>query len=285
MLSSLIIVFREVLEAGLIVGVVLAATVGVPGRGLWTAGGAAAGIAGACLVAAFADALYSGFSGSGQEVFNAAVLGLAVLMLGWHNVWMARHGHELAVEMRAVGHDVRAGTRPLVAVAVVVAVAVLREGAEVVLFLYGIAGAGDGGPVGMLAGSAAGLGLGAAVAAALYLGLLRIPARHLFAVTTWLITLLAAGMASQAAALLNRAGYLPALVDEIWDTSGVLRDDSLVGMALRTLVGYSDRPSAMQFVAYGVTLAAIAVLTHRYGRAPATVRHAPLAPQGSHPAP
>ena len=267
MLSSLIIVFREVLEAGLVVGIVLAAIAGVPRRGLWIGTGVAGGVVGACVVAAFADVLYSAFAGSGQELFNAAVLGLAVAMLAWHNVWMARHGNEVARQMHAVGDAVRAGARPLYAVAVVVAIAVLREGSEVVLFLYGIASSEGNQPAAMLAGSASGVALGAAVAAALYLGLLHIPARHLFAVTGWLITLLAAGMASQAAAFLNQAGLAPALVDQVWDTSGVLRDDSVLGLALRTLIGYSDRPSGLQLVVYGVTLATIAAATHCYGRA------------------
>ena len=59
-------------------------------------------------------------------------------MLTWHNAWMAGHGRELAREVRAVGTAVAEGDRPLTALAVVVGVAVLREGSEVVLFLYGI---------------------------------------------------------------------------------------------------------------------------------------------------
>ena len=101
MLAALIIVFREVFEAGLIVGIVLAVTRAVAGRGWWISGGVAAGVLGACIVAAFAGALSSAFAGVGQEMFNAAVLGLAVVMLTWHNVWMARHGRELAAEKDA----------------------------------------------------------------------------------------------------------------------------------------------------------------------------------------
>src|SRR5579863_6580657 len=138
MLASLVIVFREVIEAGLIVGIVLAATRSVPRRGWWVAGGVFAGTLGACLVAAFAGELGALFNGSGQELFNATILLVAVGMLTWHNAWMAGHGRELAHDVRAVGSAVAAGDRPLTALAVVVGVAVLREGSEVVLFLYGI---------------------------------------------------------------------------------------------------------------------------------------------------
>src|SRR6185369_13597600 len=104
--------------------------------------GVVAGLAGAAVVALFAEAISNAFEGSGQELLNAAVLGTAVIMLMWHNAWMARHGREMAADMRAVGHDVTTGARPMTALAVVVGLAVLREGAEVVLFLYGIVAAG-----------------------------------------------------------------------------------------------------------------------------------------------
>src|SRR3954453_1353896 len=143
MLAALIIVFREVFEAGLIIGIVLAVTRTVPGRNLWIGGGVLAGVAAACLVAAFAGALSNLFAGMGQELFNASILGVAVVMLTWHNVWMARHGSELAGEMRAMGRAVAEGSKPLLALAVVVGVAVLREGSEVVLFLYGVLASSD----------------------------------------------------------------------------------------------------------------------------------------------
>ena len=138
MLGALIIVFREVLEAGLIIGIVMAATQGVVGRGRWIVTGIAAGVLGAAVVAMFAGAISQAFEGAGQELFNASVLGIAVVMLMWHNAWMARHGREIANEMRQVGHDVTEGAKPLTALAVVIGLAVLREGSEVVLFLYGI---------------------------------------------------------------------------------------------------------------------------------------------------
>ena len=205
MLPSLLIVFREVFEAGLVIGIVMAVTSSVPGRGLWVAGGVAAGVLGACIVALFTGGLSELFGGSGQELFNAGILGFAVLMLGWHNIWMARHGREIASEMRAAGEAVATGAKSLAALAVVVMIAVLREGSEVVLFLYGVAAAQGGGDLSMVAGGAAGLVLGALVCLLTYLGLITIPARYLFAVTSTLIALLAAGMAAQAIAFLQQA--------------------------------------------------------------------------------
>ena len=159
----------------------LAASKGTPRRSLWVSAGIALGVLGACIVAGFAAEIAAAVEGMGQEIFNATILFAAVGMLGWHNVWMGRHGKEMAMEASALGRDVASGSRPLYALALVVGIAVLREGSELVLFLYGVAAAGGGGVVNMLGGGAIGLLGGAVVGTGLYLGLLRIPARHLFA--------------------------------------------------------------------------------------------------------
>jgi high-affinity iron transporter len=249
-LAALIIVFREVFEAGLIVGIVLAVTRSVPRRNRWIGGGVLAGVAAACLVAAFAGVLSQLFEGMGQELFNAAILAIAVIMLTWHNVWMARHGKEIAGEMRAIGQAVAEGSKSLLALAVVVAVAVLREGSEVALFLYGVAASDGGTAASLTIGGLMGLALGVAVCLLTYFGLMRIPPRALFATTTVLITLLAAGMAAQAVAFLQRANWLTPLDTVMWDSGWLLSESSIVGRALHTLVGYTDQPTGMQIVIY-----------------------------------
>jgi len=269
MLASLLIVFREIIEAGLIVGIILAATEGVRGRGLWIAGGVAGGVLGAGLVALFAGALSNALEGVGQEVFTVGILCVAVLMLGWHTVWMARHGREMADEMNAAGAAVKGGQKSLLAMAIVVAIAVLREGSEVVLFLYGIAVSTNEGPIPLLTGGLLGLLLGSLLSYLLYRGLVIIPMRHLFSVTNTLLVSLAAGMAGQAADLLARTDLIPSWGDQLWDSSGLLSQASLLGRALHALVGYSDRPSGVQVAAYLVTLATLISLSRVIGR-PAT---------------
>jgi high-affinity iron transporter len=259
-LAALLIVFREVFEAGLVVGIVMAVTSGVAGRTLWIAGGVTAGVLGACLVALFTGGLSELFGGSGQEIFNAGILGFAVLMLTWHNVWMSRHGRELVAELRAAGEAVAAGSKSLLALAIVVAIAVLREGSEVVLFLYGVAAAQGGASWAMVLGGFIGLILGSLVCLMTYLGLVTIPARYLFSVTSALIALLAAGMAAQAIAFLEQANILTVGDETVWDTSWILSDSSFLGRALHTLIGYVDQPTAMQVVVYAATLGTIILL-------------------------
>lgn len=260
MLAALIIVFREVFEAGLIIGIVMAATGGIPGRGAWIAGGVGAGIIGSCVVALFAGALSQAFAGAGQELFNAAVLSIAVVMLTWHNVWMARHGKELAAHFKRAGDAVASGAKSLAALAVVVCLAVLREGFEVVMFLYGVLATEGATGIAVLIGGAGGLLLGALVCFATYRGLLHIPERYLFGVTGVMIAFLAAGMAAQAIVFLEQANLVTALDATVWDSSWLLTDGSVVGRALHTLIGYTERPTAMQLAVYLVVLAVMFTL-------------------------
>lgn len=277
MLASALIVFREVFEAGLVLGIVLSATRGLAGRAAWVAGGVGGGLLGACVVAAFAGAIGDAMQGSGQEVFNAAILLVAAAMLGWHNVWMARHGREMAGEMKALGRAVSEGRRSLFALAVVVGVAILREGSEVALFLYGLAAGGEGGWA-LTGGGALGLLGGGVVAALLYRGLVSIPTRQLFRVTNVMLSLLAAGMAAQAAGFLIQADLLPDWGAPVWDSSALLDEKSIIGRALHALVGYTDRPAGLQLAVYGLTLAALlvagrAAAARKVGQPGAPLRH------------
>jgi len=265
MLGSALIVFREVLEAALVIGIACAATRGLAGRNAWVAAGIVAGAAGACVVAAFAEVIAGAASGMGQEIFNASVLLAAVAMLGWHNVWMARHGREMAQQMKAMGDSVQSGAKPFYVLGAVIALAVLREGSEVVLFLYGLAAGGSSG-AGMLAGGMVGLAGGTALGVVLYLGLLRVPTRHFFTVTSWMILLLAAGMASQAAGYLIQADYLPPLGPMLWDSSHIVSPDSVLGEILRTLVGYDARPAGMQLLFYLTALFTIGCAMKLFGQ-------------------
>jgi high-affinity iron transporter len=256
MLGSALIVFREVLEAALIIAIVLGATRGVAGRGRWVSIGIIVGILGAVMVAVFAGTISSALDGRGQELLNAAVLMAAVGMLAWHNIWMSAHGRELATQMQKVGHDVIVGSKPLSALAMVTLFAVLREGSETVLFMYSLSASGAQG-VPLLLGGLLGLIAGALLGFIIYRGLLVMPIGHFFTITGWLVLLLAAGLAANAAGYLNQAGLLPAISMQVWDSGWLLRQDSWLGTLLHILIGYNDRPMGIQVVFYGFTLASI----------------------------
>lgn len=222
MLAVAIIVFREVLEAALIVSIVMAASLGIAGRNLWIGAGIAGGVLGASLVAIFAASISEAFSGMDQEILNASILLFAVAMLAWHNILMARHGREMTQQARDVGRQVAAGARPLYALALICGFAVLREGAETVLFVFSIVASAHEGVSALLLGGLIGLAGGVGLGMLLYYGLLRIPVSKLFTVTGWMILLLAAGLTAQSMGFLLQANLVPALGDQLWDTSLLL---------------------------------------------------------------
>jgi high-affinity iron transporter len=256
MFGAALIIFRETLEAALFISIMAVATRGLPERGRWLAGGITAGVVGSLTMAALIGPISQMAEGIGQEFLNAGILATAFVMLAWHVISSARHGAQAAGEARQLGESIRAGVRTPWALAVAVALSVLREGAETVLFVAGYATSDASGHGEIFAGCALGLLAGAATGAMLYAGLTRIPLRRLFAVTNGLILLLAAAMASQLARTLIQAGVLPGIVVPLWDTSQVLPMDSVPGMLLHALIGYDARPSAMQllFYATGVLL-------------------------------
>jgi len=265
MLNAALIVFRETLEAALIIGIVAAATRQIARNGLWITLGVAIGLAGAVAVASVAGQIGQWANGMGHEIFNASVLAIAVAMLAWHNIWMAGHGRRLADDARTIGSSATSGEVAISAVTIAIALTVLREGSETVLFFFGIFAGARVSVAALVQGSLLGLLAGAIVGVLIYRGLMRIPVRHFFAVTAWLLLLVAAGMAAQLAQLLIQADLLPPLVQPLWDTSGIVAPDSALGTLLHAMVGYEAQPSATE-VAFAVVVLVSVWLATRYAR-------------------
>lgn len=261
MFGSALIVFREALEAALVVTLVLAATRNVTSRNRWISAGVILGLFGALAVAFSAETISEALDGVGQEIMNACVLFTAVVMLVWHNIWMAHHGRELSQRFKQVGKQVQTGDAPLYALTLAVGLAVLREGSEVVLFLHGIAASGTS-AYSLWLGGALGLVAGIFTGVLLYIGLLRIPVHYFFKVTTWMILLVAAGMSANAVGFLDQAGFITQFNSVIWNTSAWLPEHkNLLGELLHILIGYQDSPTGMQLIAYSCTIGVTLMLT------------------------
>ena len=262
MYPAAIIFFREILEVAVILTVIMAAARGVKGRNFWVSVGLLGGITGSLIVAYFTDAIADMAEGMGQEIFNAIILYVAVGMISWTVIWMSVHARKVVANLKEVAGKVQEGELPLTALAVVIALCVWREGSEIALFMYGIASTTDEPVINLVIGSLAGGGAAAIIGLAIYFGLLKLSIKHFFRATEWLLILLACGLSMQATGYLVAADVLPAIVYQLWDSSHILTQDSLVGQVLHALVGYSARPSAMQLIAYGLTLASILGAMH-----------------------
>ncbi len=254
MFPTATIVFREIIEVALVIGIVMAATRGLPGRFNLVLAGLGLGIFGSAVIAFFTDTISQAIDGMGQEIFNAAVMFVAVGFLSWTVVWMKTHGRQLAQNIKAVGADVMSGDKSAYVIIGVVALATFREGAEIVLFTYGMLASGAYGFSEVLMGGLMGAVGGAAIGLMLYMGLLKAAQRHLFTVTSWMLIVLTAGMAAQGANFLIAAGVLPELHAQVWDTSAFLSGGSFLGETLKVLVGYTPRPTGMELVFYAMVL-------------------------------
>ena len=265
MFSTGIIIFREILEIAMIVGVVLAATRGVPGRMMYIIGGFVVGCSGAGLVAIFAETISSSLSGMGQEFFNAVILFTAAGFIGWTALWIRKNARVMTAHLKQVGKDVVEGKLPLYTLALIIGLALLREGSEIVLFVYGMALSGQS-TASIIEGSIIGVGAGGVVGIMLYYGLLKIPTRYMLQVTSWLLFLLVAGLASQGIGYMSAAGYFTDLSRQVWDTSWILSEDGILGKSLHSLVGYTARPTQIQLIVYFGMLATLFLLAQGIDR-------------------
>jgi high-affinity iron transporter len=267
MWGTAIIVFREVFEIAIIMCVVLAATKELSNRGKWIALGIVGGAGGAVLFALLTEYVATLVGDAGKLYFNAGVLFIAVFMIGWTVVWMKQHGKMIVSDMKKMSRAVATGEKPLYLLAIIIGLAVLREGSEVVVFVYGLVAAAETSLPMALLGSLIGLGLGCLSGFCMYYGLLRVSVKYMFQIPSILLTLIAGGMAANAAGKLVHAGLLPSLIQSLWNTSALLPQHSIMGRFLFILIGYQENPNGMQGLFYFLTLATIFMIAKRKANA------------------
>ncbi len=253
------VVFREVIETALILGIVMAATRGMPSRIKIAFVGLGVGLLGSMCIAFFTEAISNAAEGMGQELFNAAIMFTAVACLSWTVIWMKSHGRQLAKNLKQVGQDVVSGDRSVYVLVGVIALATFREGAEIVLFTYAMASSGAFNVSAIIAGGMVGATGGAIIGTMFYFGLLKAAQKHLFAITGWMLIFLTAGMAAHGASFLIQADILPALIPNMWDTSWLVSGHGFFGQLLSVLIGYNPRPSGMELIFYAGVLLLLGV--------------------------
>ena len=278
MFAAALILFRETLEAALLVGILAAATRGLAQRTRWLTAGVLVGAAGSLLMAAGMERISAWADGIGQDLLNAVILSIALAMLAWHCIWVSAHTREMIKSAKDLGARAMDGSGTLWALALAVAMAVLREGAESVLFVAGVMSSTQEGLPALLTGVVAGLLAGMATGVLIYSGLARVRTQHLFSVTNVLILILAGSLASQLAKALSQSGLITLGSAPAWDGSALLPDSSSVAVVLHALVGYEASPSVLQLIFYVGTIVLIwaaakkmqAAARHKYSR-PATI--------------
>jgi high-affinity iron transporter len=248
--ATFVVTLREAFEAALLLGIVYAYLdrVGARAQYRWVTLGGALGLA-ASVVAGIAVSLLSGpLLDLGPDLVAGGVMFAAVALITWHGWWMRQHARALQGDLRHRLDEARA-TQRLWIVGLIAFTGVFREGAETVLFLWGLTSqtnvAGWSGVTGGVLGVAAAAGLGWAI----FRGGRRLSLSRFFTGTSLLLLLVAAGLLASGIGRLVGLGFLPD-TEPLWDTSWLLRDDSLVGGFLAGLAGYRARPSLLEVIGY-----------------------------------
>lgn len=260
MIAIATIIFREFLEIVLVISIVMAATFGLKGRVFFVILGSCLGLLGSVIIAFFMDVISRSVDGIGQEIFNAIIMFISVIFLGSTVIWMKKYNLELTKNLQQMGQDLLEGKKTAYVLIAVVALATFREGSEIVLFTYGIILSSKLNFISIVFGGLLGAIGGLLVGSMLYLGILKMARKHLFIVTSWMLILLSAGMAAQGANFLIAADILPALSNQLWDSSHLISGNSFIGEILTVLIGYTPKPTAMELIFYCTVLFSVGFL-------------------------
>ena len=249
MIASLLLTFREGLEAALIIGIILGylSQTRHADRAGWVWGGV--GLASA-LSLVLAVALYlvgASLEGQAEYIFEGTTMLLAVAVLTWMIFWMRSQARQIKSHLEAeLSVAVRRGHHwALFSVAFL---AVFREGVETALFLT--AAGSNSAPLATVAGGLLGLGAAAVIGWLIYTSTVHLNVRRFFDVTSALLLVFAAGLFAHGIYEFQEAGWIPVIVEHVWDIKPVLDDKSTGGAILRTLVGYNDNPSLLEVLSY-----------------------------------
>lgn len=257
MWGAAIITFREVFEIAIILCVVLAATKDIPNRNKWINLGIFGGMIGAGLFALLTETVSIASGTAGKLYFNAGILFVATAMIMWTVIWMKQHSRTIVGNLKQVSQNIASGNTPLYTLATVIGLAVMREGSEIVVFLYGMFASGEVTWMSLFSGAIVGIGMGTIFGFFLYHGLLRISIKYTFQIISILLSFIAAGMAANAAGKLVKAGLLPIINDSLWNTSAILPQHSMIGRFMPILFGYQENPNGMQALFYIATIGVI----------------------------
>ncbi|OGO15507.1 MAG: hypothetical protein A2Z14_01665 [Chloroflexi bacterium RBG_16_48_8] len=249
MIPGFLIGLREGLEAALVVGLTLGVLSKMGRQGYRTAvwAGVTLAIILSFVIAGLLQFFGASLEGTIEEVFEGVMMLVAAGVLSWMIIWMHRQGPLMQQGMESdVRQAVLQGQRwGLFGIAFF---AVLREGVETALFLTAAALTVSASET--LIGGVAGVITAALLGWLIFATTVRLNIRRFFQVTGVLLILLAAGLVAHGVHELNEAGWVPAIIDPIWDINHILSEESLFGQLLKALFGYNGNPSLTEFLAY-----------------------------------
>ena len=272
MLASYLLSLREGLEAALIIGIVLGAvskirrTDLIPAVWLGTLSAVGISILTALLLTRFGMSLED----PAEAIFEGLTMLTAAGILTWMIFWMGKQARFLKSELEAGVNKAAASTGKR-AVFWLAFIAVVREGVELAIFITAAFFAGNpsqtmNNTIQTLAGTILGLGTAALLGYTIFATALRLDLRRFFQVTGLLLILFAAGLVAHGIHEFNEVGWIPVVVEHVWDVNTILDENSLGGQLLQTLFGYNGNPSLTEMITYFVYIAVVGVFWRRDNR-------------------
>lgn len=264
MLTSFLLALREGLEAALIVSIVLGVLNRLKQHALkpWVWWGVGVAIL-ICLIVGLG--LYefgASLEGAAEEVFEGLASLFAAAVLTWMILWMQRQGRYIKQNLEhGTAQALQSGGKALFFLAFI---AVFREGLELALFL--LASSMITGDSATLIGALIGLGAALSLAWLLFTSTLHLNLRAFFQVTSLLLIFFAAGLVAYGIHELNEVGWVPPLIEHLWDINSILDEKSQLGLVLKAIFGYNGNPSLSEVLGYVLFLSALLVNYLRFQR-------------------
>lgn len=258
MLPSFLLSLREGLEAALVIGIVLGAVRKMRRPELvpvvWTGALSAIGVSG--VTALILNYLDAELEGSTEVIFEGITMLLAAGLLTWMIFWMHRQSRSIRGELEA-GVRRATSTSGKRAIFFLSFMSVLREGVELAIFITAASLATD--PQQSLGGAVLGLGAASLLGWSLFASTVRLDLGRFFQITGFLLILFSAGLVAHGVHELNEVGWIPAVIDHVWDVNFILNEQSTIGQMLITLFGYNSNPSLTEVLAYLGYFGALAI--------------------------
>lgn len=249
MFKIAIIIFRECLEIALLLGVILASTNHIKNSRLYVIMGAMTGTVLASLFAFFIRTVTKAYGSYGDEIFDSGVILLTAAVISWTVVWMQGYTKKIKNNLGKLTEKITTNNASKLLLVTIVATTIFREGAEIILLIYGASSAPLSASeyvIGLVIGSISGFIVGVVI----YTGLIKLAGKYIFKISTILLILIAAGLASEAAGILTSVGVIEIYRETLWDTSWLIDNNSILGKLLHITIGYDSKPNGMQIIFY-----------------------------------
>ena len=254
MFKIAVVIFRESLEIFLLLSIIFIATKPVKHSHFFITLGSLIGVLLSSLVAFFVRNLTEMIDGIGDEIFNSIVILITAFVISWTVVWMQGYTKRIKKDLGELSDKINSGSASKIMLTLVVATTILREGTEILLFIYSISSADnitfDHYALGLVIGAFGGFLAGFI----LYKGLISYAGKYIFKISTILLILISAGLASEAAGIMTSVGIIEIFNDQLWDTSWLIDNSTLTGKFVNIITGYDAKPNGMQLIFYFGTI-------------------------------